>query len=214
MFKTFSKKKYLLSVEILLNIKPTFKKGVFNAKSIMITIISGTDRKDGLTHVLATHYQNTIQTHTDDFVRLFSLENLPPDLYGPAMYKKETLSNEFQKIEDEFLIPTEKFVFIIPEYNGSFPGILKLFIDAASIRSKMSIFKGKKACLVGVATGRAGNIRGLEHFTSVLMFMGVTVFPQLLPISMFNKSIDESNKITDEGTLFVINKQIEDFIKF
>ena len=102
----------------------------------------------------------------------------------------------------------------IPEYNGSFPGILKLFVDACSIRSKMSVFNNKKAALVGVATGRAGNIRGLEHFTSVMMFMNVTVLPNLLPISAFNKMVDENNKIVDENTLKNIEKQVEAFLAF
>ena len=91
---------------------------------------------------------------------------------------------------------------------------MKLFIDACSVRSKMAIFKNKKAALVGVATGRAGNIRGLEHFTSVLMFMGVTVFPTLLPISAFNKMVDGEKNIHDEGTLKAIEKQIEGFLNF
>lgn len=180
----------------------------------MITIISGTDRQDNLTNVLSRHYQKRIQEKTDQFVRLYSLEELPRDLYGSGMYQKDTISPAFQQIEDELLIPTEKFVFVIPEYNGSYPGILKLFVDAASIRSKMGIFKGKKAALVGVATGRAGNIRGLEHFTSVMMFMGVTVLPNLLPISTFHKIIDSDKNINDEGLLKAIDNQIEEFMRF
>jgi chromate reductase, NAD(P)H dehydrogenase (quinone) len=180
----------------------------------MIVIISGTDRKDGLTHTLADHYLQEISKKTDEKVTVFSLEDLPPDLYGPSMYKKDTLSDEFQKIENELLIPADKFVFVIPEYNGTFPGILKLFIDAASIRSKMAIFRGKKTALVGISTGRAGNIRGLEHFTSVMMFMGVAVLPNLLPISLFNKLLNEEKNIQDEGTLKAIDMQIEAFLKF
>ncbi len=180
----------------------------------MITIISGTDRKDGLTHVLAKHYYQNVKSKTSDKVKFFSLEDLPHDLFGAAMYEKTTLIASFQAIEDTFMIPADKLIFVIPEYNGSFPGILKLFIDACSVRSKMAIFKNKKAALVGVATGRAGNIRGLEHFTSVLMFMGVTVMPTLLPISGFNKMVDENEAITDPGTLSAIDKQIEAFLNF
>ncbi len=180
----------------------------------MITIISGTDRKDGLTHVLAQHYQAVLKSMTDEQVVLFSLENLPPDLYGASMYIKDAISPEFQKIENDLLIPADKFLFVIPEYNGSYPGILKLFVDAASVRSKMHIFKGKKAGLVGIATGRAGNIRGLEHFTSVMMFMGVSVLPNLLPLSMFNKLLDSTQNISDEGTLKAIEKQATEFLKF
>lgn len=180
----------------------------------MITIISGTDRKDGLTHILAKHYYQTIQLKTPEKVLLYSLEDLPSDVFGSAMYQKDTLAESFKAIEATYLIPAEKLLFVIPEYNGSYPGILKLFVDACSIRSKMSVFKNKKAALVGVATGRAGNIRGLEHFTSVMMFMNVTVLPNLLPISAFNQMVDDKNNIIDEGTLMNIEKQIDEFLAF
>lgn len=180
----------------------------------MITIISGTDRKDGLTHILANHYYQIIQSKTTEKVLLYSLEDLPNDVFGSEMYQKDTLSASFTAVEDTYLIPADKLIFVIPEYNGSFPGILKLFIDACSIRSKMSVFKNKKAALVGVASGRAGNIRGLEHFTSVMMFMNVTVLPNLLPISAFNKMVDENNKIVDESTLKNIEKQVQEFLAF
>ncbi len=181
---------------------------------LMITIISGTDRKDGLTHVLAKHYYQRILLKTSEKVLLYSLEDLPSDVFGTAMYQKDTLAESFKAIEENYLIPAEKLLFVIPEYNGSYPGILKSFVDACSIRSKMSIFKNKKAALVGVATGRAGNIRGLEHFTSVMMFMNVTVLPNLLPISAFNQMVDNDNNIIDVGTLTNIEKQIDDFLAF
>ena len=78
----------------------------------------------------------------------------------------------------------------------------------------MAIFKNKKTALVGIATGRAGNIRGLEHFTSVMMFMGVTVLPNLLPLSAFNKMLDADKNIVDENTLSAIEKQVDAFLAF
>ena len=105
----------------------------------MITIISGTDRKDGLTHVLAKHYYQVMQSKTSDEVKLYSLEDLPPDLYGASMYQKSTLPSSFQAIEEEYMIPADKLFFVIPEYNGSFPGILKLFIDAQHIVNNQNL---------------------------------------------------------------------------
>jgi chromate reductase, NAD(P)H dehydrogenase (quinone) len=180
----------------------------------MITIISGTDRKDGLTHLLADHYAQVMRSKTTEDIQLYSLEDLPHALFGPLMYKEHTLSPDFLTIEEAYMIPADKLFFVIPEYNGSFPGILKLFIDACSIRSKMAIFRGKKAGMVGIATGRAGNIRGLEHFTSILMFMGTTVLPNLLPISSFKKTLDADMKIVDASTLAAIDKQVNEFLAF
>jgi chromate reductase, NAD(P)H dehydrogenase (quinone) len=180
----------------------------------MITIISGTNRKDGLTHTLSQYYFESIKNKTNETVKLLSLEDLPPDTFGSFMYGKDTLTEGFIAIEEEYMVTAEKFIFVIPEYNGSYPGILKLFIDACSVRSKMAVFKDKKAALVGVATGRAGNIRGLEHFASVMMFMGTVILPNLLPISSINKLMDTKRQIIDDGTIKAIDKQIDSFLMF
>ena len=54
----------------------------------------------------------------------------------------------------------------------------------------------------------------MEHFTSVLMFMGVTVLPNLLPISAFNKLLNASNNIADANALMAIEKQVDELLKF
>jgi chromate reductase, NAD(P)H dehydrogenase (quinone) len=180
----------------------------------MITIVSGTDRTDNLTSVLADFYAQRMQTLSTEKIGFLSLETLPPNLYGASMYKKDTLSDEFIQIQDSLITAADKILFVIPEYNGSFPGILKLFVDACSIRYGGQTFREKKVAMVGIATGRAGNIRGLEHFTSVMMFMGATVLPNLLPLSGFKKLLDAENKLTDAPTQLAIEKQIEAFLKF
>jgi chromate reductase len=123
------------------------------------------------------------------------------DLYGKH-------SEKFQQLLEEFIIPAEKFVFIVPEYNGSFPGILKLFIDAIHPDTN----RGKKAALVGVATGRAGNLRGLDHLTSVLHYLGIYVHPNKLPISSVTTLLDQNGILKDDATEAVLNKQIKEFV--
>jgi NAD(P)H-dependent FMN reductase len=118
---------------------------------------------------------------------------------------------DFEKIENDLLIPTSKFLFITPEYNGSFPGALKMLIDNS--RSNI-IWANKKALLTGVSTGRAGNLRGMEHLAGVLNYLKITVLPNLLPISVINTLIDENGNMHDENTLQVINQQIDQFIEW
>jgi chromate reductase, NAD(P)H dehydrogenase (quinone) len=105
-------------------------------------------------------------------------------------------------------------VYIVPEYNGGFPGVLKLFLDACSVREYKKTFKGKKAALVGIATGRAGNLRGLEHLTGILNHVGTVVLPNRLPISSIEKLMDDDGIIRDPATLKVIEKQMDEFLLF
>ena len=112
------------------------------------------------------------------------------------------------------MLPANKFVFVIPEYNGSFPGVLKLFLDACSIREYKATFSGKKAVLVGIASGRAGNLRGMDHLCDILHHVGTIVHPNKLPISNIEALIDSKGKITDSACKKALKKHMEDLLDF
>lgn len=173
----------------------------------MITIISATNRPDSNTYKIATAYSQLLDKQ-GVASKVFSLEQLTPDMQFIDLYGKH--SEKFQQLLQEYIIPAEKFVFIVPEYNGSFPGILKLFIDAIH----PDVNRGKKAVLVGVSSGRAGNLRGLDHLTGVLNYIGIHVHPNKLPISVVLTLLDEQGKIKDENTIKALEKQVGDFLKW
>src|SRR3982751_2253778 len=109
-----------------------------------ITIISATNRPHSSTFKIAVFYAQLIEKQGIK-TKILSLEKLSPDLQFMDLYGKQ--SEKFQQLLQEYIIPIEKFVFIVPEYNGSFPGILKLFIDAIH----PDLNRGKKAALVGIS---------------------------------------------------------------
>ena len=82
------------------------------------------------------------------------------------------------------------------------------------ISDTKKVWPGKKALLTGVSTGRAGNLRGMEHLTGILHYLRVVVHPNKLPISVVDKLFDESNIIVDKATLAAIHTQLEEFIDF
>lgn len=128
----------------------------------MITVISATNRKDSEAQDFAKFYVKTLSARTSEEVKLLALEEIPHDWFHPDMYAEKGQSPSLARLQDEYMLPAGKFVFVIPEYNGSFPGVLKLFLDACSVRKYHETFKGKKAALLGVASGRAGNLRGMD----------------------------------------------------
>ena len=116
----------------------------------------------------------------------------------------------FKKIEIEILFPTDKYIFIIPEYNGTFPGVLKAMIDTSEIKKS---WYGKKALLTGVSTGRAGNLRGMDHLSSCLHYLKMNVHYNKLPISVIDKVMDKDGRLND-ATLKAIDEQLNEFIVF
>lgn len=178
----------------------------------MITVISATNRKNSEALDFAKFYAQALRTRTEEEVKLLALEDVPHDWFHPDMYAKEMQTPSLGRLQDEYIIPAGKLVFVIPEYNGSFPGVLKLFLDGCSVRAYSETFKGKKAALLGVATGRAGNLRGMDHLTGILHFLGMIVLPNKLPVSLIHKLTDEEGSITDQYTREVIEKQAEELL--
>ncbi len=165
----------------------------------MYTIISGTNRVESHTEKVAAEYHRVFKEKNID-AAVFSLENV--DVLNR--------NKDFQKIETEILFPTQKFIFIIPEYNGTFPGVLKAMIDTSEIKKA---WYGKKALLTGVSTGRAGNLRGMDHLSACLHYMKMNVHYNKLPISVIDKVIDKNGRLNN-ATLKAIDEQINEFIIF
>ena len=178
----------------------------------MITVISGTNRKNSECLKFATLYFEMLQESTEEEIKLLALEHIPHDWFHPDMYTRQAES--LARLQDEYILPATKFVFVIPEYNGGFPGAVKLFIDACTVRKYTSNFQGKKAALVGIATGRAGNLRGMEHLTGVLNYLGTVVMPDKLPISRISELKDGEGEVIDEGTLEAMRAHGLEFLGF
>ena len=180
----------------------------------MITIISCTNRLESNSFRIAKYYEKIIQEMTDDEVYFLDLAAIDLKEYSNLLYSESEISATLSRIQNDFIIPSSEFVFIVPEYNGGMPGILKLFIDAMSVRDIDATFKMKSACLTGVSTGRAGNLRGMEHLTGILNYLQVVVYPNRLPISGISNILSEDGKIIDTETKSAIQIQISEFLGF
>jgi NAD(P)H-dependent FMN reductase len=173
----------------------------------MITIISGTNRPNSNTLKVSRYYLKTLQ-QLDQEVQLFSLESLPDTIITSDLYGKR--SAEFEPIQ-EMVAKTDKFMFIIPEYNGSFPGVLKTFIDACEFPAS---FYDKKAALTGISSGKYGNIRGIDHFSGVCGYLHLNVLPLRLHIPAIKYELNEEGDFFKEDTLKFTNDQISKLVRF
>jgi NAD(P)H-dependent FMN reductase len=172
----------------------------------MTTIISASNREGNLTALFAQQCQHFFKKAGED-CQLFYLDELPSPLSLQSVYEYKT--SAFANLSEKLIQPADKLLFVVPEYNGSIPGILKLFMDAI----EPSVFKGKKAALIGISAGRAGNLRGMDHLTDILHYLQVNVMPFKLPVSKLYDLID-NNKVVDKETLHLIKKQVDDLIAF
>ena len=153
-----------------------------------------------MTRRVAKYYYHLLEEREAD-VRFLHLEDLPVWTRGP----------ELLQAEQELLIPADKFVIVAPEYNGSIPGILKLLLDNSDIKK---VWWGKKALLTGIADGRAGNLRGLDHLTNILHYLRVSVYWNKLPLSRIGTEFDHNGTPLQPATTASIAEQVDGFLSY
>jgi chromate reductase, NAD(P)H dehydrogenase (quinone) len=177
-------------------------------------IINGTNRANSQTERVSL----TVAAIMDELgisYSYYSLEQLDPALLTPDMYDAEQRTGYLDNLQSAVFIPAIKWIFVAPEYNGSFPGMLKVLLDLLSVKWQAETFYLKKALLIGVASGRAGNLRGLDHLTGVLNYLKMVVYPVKQPISRINTLLEAGEKAQmDPETRHLLRQLLQQFQAF
>ena len=151
----------------------------------MITIISSTNRGDAVSMKISRIYQKLLKSLNKPS-QVIDLNELPTDFAFSALYErsgKNKLFNVFrQQIKD-----SDKFVYIVPEYNGSFPGVLKTFIDGLEFPES---FENKKCALVGLSAGVQGAGLALSHLTDIFNYCGMHVLALKPKLAQIEQNMD------------------------
>ena len=156
----------------------------------MVLIISGTNRPDSRARRVADLYAQLL-TELGAKHQLLDLTELPGDALVSALYGNTGSSPAFNQLAER-AAAADKLVFIVPEYNCSIPGALKVFIDGLPYAGGI---RGKRAALVGLGTGTQGGSLALSHLTDILMYLGTTVLPSRVRLPLIDRFL------TDAGTL-------------
>ncbi|RYZ95206.1 MAG: NADPH-dependent FMN reductase, partial [Sphingobacteriaceae bacterium] len=75
-------------------------------------------------------------------------------------------------------------------------------------------FYDKKAALVGLSSGKYGNIRGIDHFTGVCHYMHLHVLSLKIHVSTIRAELNADGNIFNADTLRFTDEQIDKFIAF
>jgi NAD(P)H-dependent FMN reductase len=173
-----------------------------------IGIVVGTNRSDSQSEEVAKYYSQEI-TKAGLETTIISLKELPHDFAFSALYSNSGKNSAFQNFQDK-IDECQKLVFVIPEYNGSYPGVLKTFIDGLRHPDSLA---NKKITLVGVSSGVLGNAVGLSHLNDVLSYLNANVLGFRIKLGNINSYFREG-KFSNQTYENLINKQIYDFLKF
>ena len=173
-----------------------------------IVIIVGTNRPNSMSRKIADYYQNVLSQFNAPSL-ILDLINLPHDFTVSAMYENTGKNEEFNGLKS-LLEKTDKFVFIVPEYNGSYPGVLKAFIDGLPYPNS---FSNKKAALVGLSSNTQGAAIAMSHLNDVFSYLGMNTLALRVKLAQIRAHYSDqeiSNPLYKE----LLEMQAEQIIRF
>lgn len=158
-------------------------------KSPKIVAISGTSRPDNYT-LRALRVVCAALTEQGADVTLFDGCELDLSFPGRPATADARALRAAVRAADGVLLAT-------PEYHGSFAAMTKLVIENLGFPSDLA---AKPVALLGVASGRIGAIKSLEHLRGVCAHVGALVLPQAISIAGVRNVFDDQDQVVDEGS--------------
>lgn len=140
---------------------------------LKVMIINGSVRPGNYTAMASALVADELRKDPDVAVRVVdpsALELPPPGVDAP--------SDDARRLQEE-VRDAAGLVLATPEYHGSFSSVMKLVIENLGFPSAL---KGKPVALLGVAAGKIGAIKSLEHLRGVCAHVGALALP--LPVSV------------------------------
>ncbi|HVK62060.1 MAG TPA: NADPH-dependent FMN reductase [Bdellovibrionales bacterium] len=168
-------------------------------------VISGTNRPGSRSLQLAKIVQE-LYRETGEEIGLIDLCDLD---YADSTGKYGDSVPPKMKAAIELIQASEGIIVVVPEYNGSYPGVLKYFIDHWKYPDT---FEFRPFCLVGLG-GRFGGLRPVEHLQGVFGFRNAFIYPER--VFLFDAWSNLKNGILLDGkTLDLLKLQVRGFQSF
>src|SRR2546423_14288052 len=165
-----------------------------------IMIISGTNRANSnalrISKIVLGHYQNAKIA-----AELFNLEELPLEVFEPSSYMKKPAG---MQVIQQRVFDAPGLHVITPEYNGSFPGVLKYFIDMLKFPES---FDRKPVAFVGEASGVWGGLRAVEQLQMIFGYRNAHSYPDRVFIPGVKEKFDAAGNFSGSGVNERLKKQ-------
>ena len=133
-------------------------------------------------------------------VTLIDLKDYPLPLFDQDLEAEQGMPENGKKLKKLF-IDHDGLLIASPEYNSSFPAVLKNAIDWVSRPApgepSLVAFRGKVATLMSASPGALGGLRGLVHVRSILGNIGVIVLPNQIAVAKTHEAFQPDGSLVD-----------------
>lgn len=172
-----------------------------------VGIVVGTNRKGALSAKLGEVLAEIYRPLADE-VDLIDLRVMGPEFLAPTAYKEAAPG--VAELVARFMA-CDAVVFIVPEYNGSYPGALKLFVDMFPYPEG---FEKRPCAYVGLAAGKFQGLRAVEHLQQVAGYRNAHNFARRCFIGNSYKQFDADGSLADDDLAHRLKLQAEAFLGF
>lgn len=172
-------------------------------------IIVGTNRPDSNSKKVALLVQKMFELKGEKVELLDLAEIEVEQIHGGHFGGKTALPPKLSAAVDS-VSKSDGIIFVIPEYNGSMPGVLKSFVDQWKFPET---FEGRPTAFIGLGGMWAG-LRPVEHMMQVMSYRNGYLFPIRVFIPFVWKVMNKEGQIEDPIILGLLNQQVEGFQKF
>ncbi len=173
----------------------------------MIAIVSGTNRPESRTRMIVGEVIERYRSLSASY-QLLDLAELPAEIFSPTAYQdKPDVFTPFAST----VLESDGLVVVTPEYNGSFPGVLKYFIDMLKFPES---FENRPVCFVGLSAGSWGALRAVEQLQQIFGYRNAYLYPGRVFIPEVYRRLDDEGRLNDPDLVQRLERQADGFLKF
>ncbi|PCI26692.1 hypothetical protein COB52_05755 [Candidatus Kaiserbacteria bacterium] len=169
-----------------------------------IPLILGTGRTERKTEAIARFVHDKLSSKEGVLSEFIDVKDYLDSPFTIPPWVEGKSASKWRKIAQE----ADGFVFVVPEYNRSFPGEFKLLFDSA-----FKEYMGKPAIIVGVSAGNYGGVRVIQHLAPVLLAAGIEVLGKTVATSNVGDLVGEGSEIiSDEKYTKFVEEALESLV--
>lgn len=171
-----------------------------NCRPLNIPVILGTTRKGRMSAHAARFMVQQIEKRQGVATQLIDLSELPMPIDDAGEeIKDESFSNK--------MALADALVIVTPEYNHSFPGLLKHVLDSC-----LKEYIHKAAGIVGVSAGPFGGVRAIQDFLPVIRELGLVNIFWDVNFGNVTSAFDVSGKLLDAAFIKRADKFLDELV--
>lgn len=170
--------------------------------------------------LIGTHRKQSVSARiAKQIVSMYSELGVPTDLIDPAELPLEFFHpSSFERRYEtdsplaQQLISARGLHLCVPEYNGSYPGVLKHLLD---VQNYERCFGGKAVAFVGIAAGDWGGLRAVDQLAAVFQYRSAHLFGKRVFIRNIDEApFDANGHLTDQQVVDRLRAQVRGFSDF